>query len=199
MPLKLALWIDITRLVKRKLLLNSNYHYSDIYQVNYETISIIDATEDPWLEPSIYWRDQLMDGIILSPNQIYWTDLSSDTSTSAIEIIQNNINHPFISWKKLSKNPSAMKLLRANQNKIHWDEFSTNPAIFEIDYQVIRDRTNLFRTELLRRIALPPPVPNALMLLTVTSPITNELILRRINLYKQELLVKAHAPQRAME
>jgi hypothetical protein len=47
-----------------------------------------------------------------------------------------------IDWNRLSSNksPNAIDLLRENPDKINWEEYlSTNPAIFELDYQKIKD------------------------------------------------------------
>jgi hypothetical protein len=36
-------------------------------------------------------------------------------------------------------NPNAMDLLRANPDKIDWEWLSENPAIFELDYQKMKE------------------------------------------------------------
>jgi hypothetical protein len=37
-----------------------------------------------------------------------------------------------VSWGLLSKNPSAIELLKAHKNKINWALLSSNPSAFEL-------------------------------------------------------------------
>jgi hypothetical protein len=39
----------------------------------------------------------------------------------------------------LSQNPAAIHILKQNQDKIDWIYLSTNPAIFDYDYDKIRE------------------------------------------------------------
>ena len=45
------------------------------------------------------------------------------------EIFQNNIEK--LDWYYLSSNPNAIHLLKKNPDKIHWNNISLNPSIFE--------------------------------------------------------------------
>jgi len=46
-----------------------------------------------------------------------------------------------INWDFLSRNPNpnAMELLRVHPEKIYWPWLSNNPAIFELDYQKMKE------------------------------------------------------------
>jgi hypothetical protein len=50
-------------------------------------------------------------------------------------------NQDKIDWVQLSKNPSAdaIELLEKNQDNIYWPYLSVNPAIFEYDYEGMKD------------------------------------------------------------
>ena len=45
-----------------------------------------------------------------------------------------------ISWAFLSINPNAIELLKENQNKIDWFQFSKNPNIFTYDYEKMKEK-----------------------------------------------------------
>ena len=42
----------------------------------------------------------------------------------------------------LCLNPNAIELLKENQDKIDWNELSSNPSIFTYDYDKIKKRNN---------------------------------------------------------
>ena len=75
---------------------------------------------------------------LLEANQekIVWWCLSANPG--AIKLLEANQDK--IVWEYLSKNHGAIKLLEANPTKINWVMFSINPAIFEYDYQAMKDR-----------------------------------------------------------
>jgi len=53
-----------------------------------------------------------------------------------LEVNQDNLNK--IDCDALSTNHNALKLLEANKDKIHWFWFSSNPSIFEINYNTLK-------------------------------------------------------------
>jgi hypothetical protein len=53
-------------------------------------------------------------------------------------------------WLSLNPNPSAIPLLKKNQDKIYWDFLSENPSIFEINYDVLKEKCNLYKEELMQ-------------------------------------------------
>ena len=44
-----------------------------------------------------------------------------------------------LNWIMLSTNPAAIHLLEQNPDKIYWPWLSQNPAIFDYDYDKIRE------------------------------------------------------------
>ena len=77
--------------------------------------------------------------------KINWKTLSGNAGVGIMEIIRDKIKKDGgnpddnvhgqnqLDWFNLSSNPKAIFLLRDNQDKIEWDAFSTNPAIFSLD------------------------------------------------------------------
>ena len=55
----------------------------------------------------------------------------------------------------LSFHPNAIHLLEKNVDKIYWPLLSTNPSIFEIDYEELENRCNLFKEELIKKTMHP--------------------------------------------
>ena len=55
----------------------------------------------------------------------------------------------------MSRNPNAINLLEQNPDKISWNEFSSNPSIFEIDYQTLQQRIEPFKEELMKKCFHP--------------------------------------------
>ena len=53
-------------------------------------------------------------------------------------------------WSVLSSNPNAIHLLEANQDKIDWWALSKNPAIFQYDYDAMRERCGVFKEDLIK-------------------------------------------------
>jgi len=62
-----------------------------------------------------------------------------------------------INWTNLSSNPNAIHLLEKNNDKIVWSELSQNPSIFELDYEALEKRCNIFKEELIKK-ALHPSI-----------------------------------------
>jgi hypothetical protein len=55
-----------------------------------------------------------------------------------IEKHMNKLENNILGWHILSSNPSAMHILKDNQTHIDWKNFSMNSAIFELDYDVMK-------------------------------------------------------------
>ena len=56
----------------------------------------------------------------------------------------------------MSENPNTIYLLEQNQDKIvEWDVISSNPSIFEIDYQALQQRIEPFKEELIQKCFHP--------------------------------------------
>ena len=80
-----------------------------------------------------------------NPDKINWYWLSKNPS--AIHLLEANPDK--IDWLFLSKNPSAIHLLEANQDKI-WPWLYLNPAIFQYDYDAMRERCGVFKEDLIK-------------------------------------------------
>ena len=80
-----------------------------------------------------------MDLLRDNPEKIYWPYLSMNTSPNAMDLLRENPDK--INWSGLSSNksPNAIDLLRENPDKINWYRLSANPAIFELDYQKMKE------------------------------------------------------------
>ena len=74
----------------------------------------------------------------INMEKINWTMLSGNPAPNAIKLLETNPEK--INWYMMSGNPSAIHLLEANPTKINWKWLSVNPAIFEYDYQAMKDR-----------------------------------------------------------
>ena len=57
---------------------------------------------------------------------------------AAIHLLEANQDK--INWNWLSSNPAAIHLLASNPDKIDWVWLSLNPAIFTYDYEKIKQR-----------------------------------------------------------
>ena len=62
-----------------------------------------------------------------------------------------------IDWKKLSgnPNPNAIELLKANQEKIVWEVFSSNPSIFKLDYKQMMINFEPYAEEIIAKALHP--------------------------------------------
>lgn len=84
-------------------------------------------------------------------NKIKWDYISSFilmtedyiyANPSMIKFINNNTDK--INWKFLSKNPAAINLLKNNMDKINWANLSENPAIFNVNKLLYIKNINRF-------------------------------------------------------
>ena len=84
---------------------------------------------------------------------IDWHRLSHNPN--AMMLLEKNMDK--IDWFGLSHNPNAMMLLEKNMDKINWFGLSKNPSIFELDYEALEKRCNIYKEELMKK-ALHPSV-----------------------------------------
>ena len=90
-------------------------------------------------------------------NESGWRYLSKNPN--AIPVLEKNIDK--INWYNLSENPNGIHILEKYPEKIacylffDYENFSVNAPIFEIDYDAIRKRCNIYKEELMQ-IALHP-------------------------------------------
>jgi hypothetical protein len=54
---------------------------------------------------------------------------------------------PLVDWYYLSLNPATIPLLEKNLNKVSWFGLSRNPAIFNYDYQKIKEKNREINKE----------------------------------------------------
>ncbi len=58
-------------------------------------------------------------------------------------------------WNYLTENPSAVDFLKNHPNKINYDLIYFNPGIFDYDYEVINQRIDIYKKELLEKVLNP--------------------------------------------
>ena len=78
------------------------------------------------------------------------------SNPKAMSIIKANPDK--INWKFLSMNPNAIDILEQNQSMIHWECLSSNIGIFEIDYEILKNRIMPFKEELIQTCLKPEKV-----------------------------------------
>ena len=147
---KLRDWIDINRLDLFELSLNPNAIH--ILEKNVDKIN--------W-----YWLSMNSNAIDLlekNVDKIDWRGLSSNPN--AMILLENNVDK--IYWHWLSMNRNAIHLLEKKnayhkidlyELSINWYELSKNPSIFELDYEALEKRCNIYKEELIKK-ALHPSV-----------------------------------------
>ena len=86
-----------------------------------------------------------------NPEKIYWGYFSANPN--AIHFLEKNLER--VDWSYLSANPNAIHLLEKNPDKINWYRLSWNQAIFQVDYQVLKNRIEPFKEELIARCFHP--------------------------------------------
>ena len=62
-----------------------------------------------------------------------------------------------------SQNPAAIDILKENLDKINWKGFSQNPAIFEINYEYLKEKIEPFKEELIEKSLHPLRMERFLM------------------------------------
>ena len=58
----------------------------------------------------------------------------------------------------LSSNPNAINIIEKNKNKINYRLLSENPSIFELDYDYLDKRCNIFKEELIKKTLHPSKI-----------------------------------------
>ena len=84
--------------------------------------------------------------LVSNPDRIDWNWLSENPN--AMALLEANPGR--IDWQELSRNQAAIHLLEANQDKIRWTRLSLNTAIFQYDYEAIRERCGVFKEDLMK-------------------------------------------------
>ena len=114
-------------------------------------------------------------------NKIDWNGLCKNPN--AIDLLEKN--HDKIHWSLLSENPNAISILSKNKDKINryslsknpiaihilskinvdWSALSfnltamyllsSNPSIFELDYEALEKRCNIYKEELIKKALHP--------------------------------------------
>lgn len=94
------------------------------------------------------------------PENINWKYLSQNPN--ALEMLKQNPDK--INWSLLSKNtnPEAIELLRQNQYKIDWINASTNPSIFQIDYEKMKNLNLELKREIIEKTMHPDRIAKLL-------------------------------------
>ena len=96
--------------------------------------------------------------LISNKNKIDWSFLS--TNPNAIEILKENQDK--IDWYYLSLNINALELLKNNhyegQDKIDWLNLSRNHAIFELDYEKMKENNQEMYEDLIKEVMKPSRV-----------------------------------------
>ena len=65
----------------------------------------------------------------INSDKIDWQWMSSVPSENAMQLVETNLDRiNLYCWKELSENPSAIHLLKKNQDKINWVGLSSNPS-----------------------------------------------------------------------
>ena len=86
-----------------------------------------------------------------NPDKINWYNLPENPNS--INLLKQNPDK--IEWLTLSINPNALDLLEQNPDKIEWDGLFSNSSIFEVDYQVLQQRIEPFKEELIQKCFHP--------------------------------------------
>ena len=99
------------------------------------------------------------------PQFINWYEISGNPG--AIPLIEKNLDK--INWYKLSSNSEAMHILMKNIDKIDWCEISANPAIFELDYTLLKKKMDIIREELMMKVLHPSRISKLLLSDTIDN------------------------------
>jgi hypothetical protein len=128
------------------------------HKINFDALSHNYNIDDPRLRVIINYNLDKLD----------WGELSANPG--AIDILSENINkiewdelcqnlngvhllsyfEEYINWDILSSNIEAGELLEKNINKINWFYASSNPCIFELDYDKMKDKIKPIRFDLMK-------------------------------------------------
>ena len=75
------------------------------------------------------------------------------SNPNAISLLEENCDK--IGRRTLSLNPNAIHMLEANPDIIDWELLSYNPSIFELDYNILKQRMQPIKHELLTLMLSP--------------------------------------------
>ena len=89
-----------------------------------------------------------------NPDKIIWGSLSFNPN--AIHLLERYRSN--IDWSTLSENPNALHLLTKYQYKIDWECIFYNVSIFELDYKLLFERCDVYKSELLKKTLHPSRV-----------------------------------------
>ena len=88
------------------------------------------------------------------PHKIDWLTLNFNPAPEAVELLKCNPDK--IVWKYFATNPTAIHILKENKELIKDQTIWENPAIFEIDYELMAEqRMNILREELMMKTLHP--------------------------------------------
>ena len=65
------------------------------------------------------------------------------------------IDEDKIHWDRLCRNPNAIHILEANQDRINWATLSENTNIFTYDYEKMKKNCNIYKEELIAYVFHP--------------------------------------------
>jgi hypothetical protein len=149
------------------LILRRNQH-----KINYHRLSgntnpkVVELLKERILKERVMPRDEYIINLKNKKN-IDWFSVSKNTIL--IEILNDTDNIEKLKWSQLSANPEALDILLANEDKIDFDELSTNLSTRAIKYLSLPDnRDNISWADLSRN-----PSRDALKLLSLPENYKN--------------------------
>jgi len=127
-------------------------------QINFDALSHNYNIDHPKLRTIVNTNLDKLDWEELSANPGAIDILSQNIDRIEWEELCQNLNGPHlltyfeenINWDMLSSNSQAEELLKKNVDKINWYYISTNPCIFETDYNKMKDRLKPLRFDLMK-------------------------------------------------
>jgi len=122
---------------------------------NESAINILNDNQDKIVWRNLAKNPNAYELIVKHINKFNIIDLSYNTNPLVLKLIEDKL-HKLSFWGPLSANPSAIKTLEKNQDKINWYWLSQNPAIFEFNYKkVATKRMNILREDLMMKALHP--------------------------------------------
>jgi len=126
----------------------------NITKYNFDTIDV------KWCEKYILWISRHPYPVsMLEKNpddlgDVDWYLLSSNPY--AIRLLEENPDK--IHWYSLSLNPAALKIMARYPRNVYFFNLMENPAVYELDYEALKLRMDIFREELIARAIHPKRV-----------------------------------------
>ena len=115
----------------------------------YKLLDWIDINKISW--DLLSSNPNAIDLLERNQDKINWDYLS--LNENAIDLLKQNIEE--IDWENLALNKNAIELMKENQENIDWYLFSTNLAIFELDYTSLKVRCSIYKEELIKKALHP--------------------------------------------